>query len=159
MRITTKMKRILVIAAIGLTLAVGLTSGFFIGRSKALADNIFWQGVVSGIVVTAGTDIPVSESAVVIAPDSVGKSFYLTGQQFDLKDLQMGKSTTLVLFARNNTKKIANVYPVITSSPNVEVQNPLGDAHIYPNGWAQFVFQIKAIATGPYSIHIGFKNE
>ena len=140
-------------------LAVGICAGVLIDKAnKVLADNMFWSGAVSGTVVTADS-VTKSVTAVQVAPDSIDQAYYPIGQTFNLKDMQVGETTSVNLYVRNYTKKIVNVYPLVTATPNINVAIPMSNAKIYPNGWAQFVFQIKALAVGPCNISIGFKSE
>lgn len=153
-------KRLLIVVAVAVALCTGLVSGIQIGKASAFTDNTFWSGTAKGIIVEEGTVIDqVPDEMLFVTPYSVGQDYYPSGQEFDLKELQVGETTYLTLYVRNSTKKITNVYPVINKTDNLEVQIPLCNSYIYPNGWAQFVFIIKALEVGKYSINIGFKGD
>jgi hypothetical protein len=142
-----------------MALCIGMVSGIFIGKSKVMADNTFWQGTANGIILADGAVAQPITPIIQIAPDSVGLAYYLPGQQFDLKSLMVGQTTSINLYVRNNTKTQVNVYPVINPSPNIEVQSPMSNARLYPGGWAQFPFIIKATAIGPCSVGISFARD
>ena len=142
-----------------MVLAIGMVSGIFIGKSKVLADNTFWQGTANGVILDDGAVAQPLTPSIQIAPDSVGQSYYLPGQQFDLKSLKVGQTTTINLYVRNNTKAQVNVYPVITSTQNIEVQSPMSNSWLYPGGWAQFPFMIKALEIGQCSVSISFARD
>lgn len=150
------MKRIHVITLVLLAVAISAMSGFFIGRSGVSADSAFWSGTAIGTIAPAGTIVQSPAPVIQVSDSSAGPSYYNTGTQFDLKAIQPGQQTSLTVYVRNNSKKHVNVYPSISSTPNVEVYNPLGNANLYPGGWAQFVFQIKAVDIGPYTVKVDF---
>jgi hypothetical protein len=139
-----------------LVLAIGTFGGFFFGKSNVFADTAFWSGIANGNVVSEETSIQPTPATILITPNSVGEAIYPSGMTFDLKDLQVGQETSLTLYVRNYTKKITNIYTIVEATPNIIVYTPLNNSHIYPNGWAQFVFQVKALAIGPCSINIRF---
>jgi len=149
-------KRSCITLLILLAVAVGAFSGFFLGKANVAADAAFWSGTAIGTIAPAGTIMQSPAPLIQVSDSSAGASFYNTGAQFDLDAMQPGQQTSLTLYVRNNSKKRVNVYPVINSTPNVEVYNPLGNANLYPGGWAQFVFQVKAVDIGPYTVKIDF---
>jgi hypothetical protein len=146
------------ILLIFLALVVGAFGGFFVNKSKALADTSFWTGTAKGMIAPAGTVIQSPLPVLQVSRDSTGNFYFDSGTMFDLKDLQPGQQTSLDLYVRNNGKKRINVYPSVTNTPNVEVITPLGNANLYPGGWAQFVFQVRAVDIGPYKVSIEFNR-
>lgn len=135
--------------------------GVFIGVcvTKAQASDSFWSGTAKGMVVPIDTTIKSPEEPFLITPYSVGKECYNSGTVFDLKNLEIGQVTYLNLYVRNNSGKTANVYPVYLPSKNLEVSCPMGNSKMWPGGWTQFVFIIKAINLGECKINIGFVAE
>lgn len=144
------------ILLIVLALVAGTFGGFFFGKSNALADTAFWSGIASGNVVSTDTVMEPAQELILISPESIGKAVYPNGMAFDLKELKVGEETDLVLYVKNNTKKITNIYTLVSASDNLNVQVPISNTRMYPNGWTQFVFQIKALSIGPCSINIRF---
>jgi hypothetical protein len=136
-------------------LCIGLAAGVAICKIPALADNSFWSGTANGQIVPIGT-VVAPLTIMQVAPESVGQAVYPNGMQFDLKNLQPGQQTSLNLFVRNTTKKMVNVYPLISNTPNVDVQVPLSNSRMYPGQWTQFLFQIRALTPGPCSVKIEF---
>lgn len=153
-------KRLFIIVAVIVALCIGLVSGIQIGKASAFTDNTFWSGTAKGIIVEEGTVVAqVPDEMLFVTPYSIGQDYYPSGQEFDLEELQVRGTTYLTLYVRNSTKKITNVYPVVTQTSNLEITTPLSNSFIYPGGWAQFVFVIKALEVGKYSINIGFKGD
>jgi hypothetical protein len=150
------MKHKYIFLLIILALAVGTFGGFFFGKSNAFADTAFWSGIASGNVVSTDTIMEPAQELILISPESIGKAVYPNGMAFDLKELKVGEETSLVLYVRNNTKKITNIYTLVSASDNLNIQTPISNTRMYPNGWAQFVFQIKALSIGPCSMNIRF---
>jgi hypothetical protein len=150
------MNRKCVIVLVVLALVVGTLGGFFFSKSNVFANTAFWQGTANGNVVSEETSIQQIPTTILITPTSVGDAVYPSGITFDLKDLQIGQETSLTLYVRNYTKKITNVYTVVEATSNIDIYTPISNAHIYPNGWAQFVFQVKALTVGPCSVNIRF---
>ena len=146
------------ILLIFLAMVIGAFGGFFINKSKVLADTSFWSGTAKGMIAPAGTIIQSPLPVLQVSRDSVGNFYFDSGTMFDLKDLQPGQQVSMELYVRNNSKKRINVYPAVTSTPNVTVQVPLGNANLYPGGWAQFIFQVKAVDIGPYKVSIEFNR-
>jgi hypothetical protein len=150
----------LTIIIIVIALCIGLFGGIFIEHTGVFADTAFWSGTANGNIVPVGTMIPQSPATLIIAPDAIGPITYPNGTVIDLKNLQVGQTTTVTLYVRNNTKKIVNVYPLVTSTPNIEVLIPISNSKMYPNGWTQFLFQVKALSIGNCSVCIKFaKND
>ena len=137
-------------------LCIGLICGSYIGKANVSASDTFWNGTAKGFIVEEDTIAQLPDEPFLVTPYSVGKECYASGTTFDLKDLQVGDVTYLTLYVRNNTKKITNVSTVITSTPNLEVNSPMKNSRIWPDGWTQFVFVIKAVDLGDCSINIGF---
>ena len=151
-------KKVVIVLLVGVAICISLTCGVFIGKNQADADNLFWSGTANGIISAKGSVVQVLDQSLKVSASSVGTTYYPNGTVFDLKNIEIGQSANVVLFVKNTTKEKVNVYPVITSSPNVEVQNPMGNSVIHPNGWAQFIFIVKAKDIGPCSVNIGFKS-
>lgn len=147
-----------VLLLILLALAVGTFGGFFAGKSKALADTSFWTGTAAGVIAPAGSIVQAPLPLLQVSQASTGSAYYDSGMKFDLQSLQPGGKTSLSLYVRNNGKKKVNVYPSVTNTPNVEINIPLSNSVLYPGGWAQFVFQVKAIGIGPYKLNIEFNH-
>jgi len=153
-------KRLLIVVAVTVALCIGLVSGIQIGKASAFTDNTFWSGTAKGIIVPKGDiAVQIPDEMLFVTPYSVGQDYYPSGKEFDLKELAVGETTYLTLYVRNSTKKITNVYPVINKTDNLDVQIPLCNSYIYPGGWTQFVFIIKALDVGKCSINIGFKGD
>ena len=152
------MKRKCTFLLILLALAVGSFGGFFAGKSKVLADTSFWTGTAAGVIAPAGSIVQAPLPLLQVSQASTGSAYYDSGMKFDLQSLQPGEKTSLSLYVRNNGKKKVNVYPSVTNTPNVEINIPLSNSVLYPGGWAQFTFQVKATGIGPYKINIEFNR-
>ena len=146
------------ILLIFLAMVVGAFGGFTLTKSTVLADSSFWTGTAKGMIAPAGSIIQPVLPVLQVSRDSTGNYSLDSGTVFDLKDLQPGQQVSMELYVCNNSKKRINVYPAVTSTPNVTVQVPLGNANLYPGGWAQFIFQVKAVDIGPYKVSIEFNR-
>lgn len=140
-------------------LCIGIGCGILLDKSKAFAEDTFWNGTANGMIVEQGELMEIPMPDIYVNSTSVGQDSYPTGATFELKNLQVGDLTYLTLYVHNNSKKITNIYPIITATKNIEVTSPLANCKTWPGGWVQFVFPIRALNIGQCSVNIGFVGD